>query len=281
MRIIVQALLLFSFVITGCGESSNNSSSDTFAVEDATSIIARGDGTYDVLCRDGRREVVTANDIRANRVCVGGSGGGSSDIICVARDNDNAAPWVFAQFTDTGAIVKIDGISFSTLQNCNQSLGDGVLIGRSTYICIARDNDNAAPWIRAVIVNGSVTRQTTTTFSTYDQCRQSTVDGRSFGDARISCVARDNDNAAPWIFSLFSERGDQRISAPTFSTLPSCNDTYNRGRITSTSLLMCVARDNDNAAPWIIGSLSTNGTYTPNTGTTFSSVEECRQRLGQ
>lgn len=278
MRLITKITVLLAFILSGCS-GSPSSGSATLAVEDATSIVARGDGTFSVQCRDGRQEIATADDIRANRICSSGPTG-PTELICVARDNDNAAPWVLARFTDTGAIIKIQGVSFRTLTSCQQTLRDGIFVGWTTYICIARDNDDAAPWIRASITNGAVTRQTSTSYSTYDQCRQATGGGRVFGNVSVSCAARDNDNAAPWIFVLLSERGEQRVSGPSFSSLQSCTNTVSRGRVTSSSLLLCVARDNDNAAPWIIGSLNTNGAYTPNTGTTFSSQEDCQSRLG-
>jgi hypothetical protein len=47
------------------------------AIEDVETILRLPDGRFDVRCRDGRREVVTADDLRADRVCrSGGLGGG-------------------------------------------------------------------------------------------------------------------------------------------------------------------------------------------------------------
>lgn len=44
-------------------------SSEQAAVSDIAKMTARGDGTFDVECRDGRKEIVSADDVTAGRVC--------------------------------------------------------------------------------------------------------------------------------------------------------------------------------------------------------------------
>jgi hypothetical protein len=44
-------------------------SSEQAAVSDIAKMTARGDGTFDVECRDGRKEIVSAADVTAGRVC--------------------------------------------------------------------------------------------------------------------------------------------------------------------------------------------------------------------
>lgn len=44
-------------------------SSEHAAVSDIAKMTARGDGTFDVECRDGRKEIVSADDVAAGRVC--------------------------------------------------------------------------------------------------------------------------------------------------------------------------------------------------------------------
>lgn len=268
--------LLCALALTACGKTSDSSS--TQDVEDVSTMIARGDGTFDVVCRDGSREVATADDIRLDRVCDGGSST-PGQLICVARDNDNRDPWVFARFTDSGSIVKIPDFQFSTRQGCEQSLQDGANMRSTTFVCVARDNDNRDPWIRAGIdANGAVTRLPSQ-FSTYLLCKDSLTAGRAVNDGLISCVARDNDNRDPWIYSALSASGETRVAGPQFSTAAACQTSLADGRMTTSSLLVCVARDNDNRDPWIIGSVKATGEYIGNTSTTFSTLAQCQQTL--
>lgn len=69
------ALLLPAFLAataTGCATpaaTADVESQEQAAVSDIASATARGDGSFDVTCRDGRSEVVTATDVEAGRVC--------------------------------------------------------------------------------------------------------------------------------------------------------------------------------------------------------------------
>jgi hypothetical protein len=60
--------------LPGCGASVEETrTGGAELVTDVESMHRRTDGLFDVVCRDGRREVVTAADVLADRVC--GSGG--------------------------------------------------------------------------------------------------------------------------------------------------------------------------------------------------------------
>ena len=68
---------LFAFVAVAVASSAcapspaddDPSTSEHAAVSDIGKMTARGDGTFDVECRDGRKEVVSADDVTAGRVC--------------------------------------------------------------------------------------------------------------------------------------------------------------------------------------------------------------------
>jgi hypothetical protein len=61
-------------------------------LESVSTIIRRADGRFDVVCRDDRREIATADDIRADRVCRGAGGGGSERLgVLYARSDSCAA----------------------------------------------------------------------------------------------------------------------------------------------------------------------------------------------
>jgi hypothetical protein len=58
--------------LVGCAASDSAddvASAEQEAVSDIARMTARGDGTFDVTCRDGRREIVSASDVQAGRVC--------------------------------------------------------------------------------------------------------------------------------------------------------------------------------------------------------------------
>lgn len=63
-------LILATLLLSACGAPEASDSSETAALGDAQRIDQRPDGKYDVLCRDGRREVVTAADLQQNNVCI-------------------------------------------------------------------------------------------------------------------------------------------------------------------------------------------------------------------
>lgn len=63
-------LLLPLFVLAcGAAESADAESSNNALVEDILSMTQRADGRFDVRCRNGEQQIVTADDLRANRVC--------------------------------------------------------------------------------------------------------------------------------------------------------------------------------------------------------------------
>ncbi len=64
-------VLGLGLVVSACSAAEPNDveSQEQEAVSDIVSMTARGDGSYDVKCRDGRTEVVTAHDVERGRVC--------------------------------------------------------------------------------------------------------------------------------------------------------------------------------------------------------------------
>jgi hypothetical protein len=279
MTIRLSYLITFLTLATACGGSQQKHSS-TEAVTDIVSMQARSDGNFDVVCRDGRREIATPDDIRSDRVCESGTSP-SGSLICVARDNDNRDPWVFAVFTDSGNIAKIAGVSFTTKAACDQALTDSRDFGSSTVVCVARDNDGRDPWQRVSINSAGQVQRHSTLFQTYAACATSLTQGRAIGEGLVSCTARDNDNRDPWIFTILSTKGEGRIVAISFTAVTACQQALADGRLNRLTLLVCVARDNDNRDPWIIASLKSDGTATRNTSTTFGTYQQCQQTLGR
>ena len=57
------------FLTQACGHADQDASK-TAALSDAKSINQRADGRYDVTCLDNRQQIVTAQDLQSNNVCI-------------------------------------------------------------------------------------------------------------------------------------------------------------------------------------------------------------------
>lgn len=70
MKAIPLAVLLTASIVA-CAPSAGDDaeSSEQEQVADITKMTARGDGTFDVTCRDGRQEIVSAEDVKNGAVC--------------------------------------------------------------------------------------------------------------------------------------------------------------------------------------------------------------------
>lgn len=85
--------------LAGCGTegSVDTGKLEQKSLSDVVSMVRRADGDFDVVCRDGHREVVTEAQVLANQVC-----GGSSQIVCVphcvARYSDGSCRQYGADF---------------------------------------------------------------------------------------------------------------------------------------------------------------------------------------
>jgi len=93
----------FSFLFAGCAaslvvacssstEAPETGTAQQEAIEDVESILRLPDGRFDVRCRDGRRETVTAEDLRADRVCRTGGPGGSGVALYGTTDSCSGSP---------------------------------------------------------------------------------------------------------------------------------------------------------------------------------------------
>lgn len=70
---------------------------------------------------------------------------------------------------------------------------------------------------------------------------------------------------------------DGRLEVRSANEIRSGNVCNNGGGGGGTGSLLCVARDNDGRDPWVLASLGSNGTVTKLAGTTYATMDQCRQ----
>jgi hypothetical protein len=82
-RLALLVVGMLGAALAACSSASTDDaavSGEDALVSDAASMTQRADGSWDVVCKDGRREVVTTADILADKVC-----GGAPPIACVQK----------------------------------------------------------------------------------------------------------------------------------------------------------------------------------------------------
>ncbi len=102
--LLVGPVTVAAIALAACASAPDDdtgASSESPLISDASSLIQRPDGRFDVVCKDGSREVVTAEQIAANEVC------NSTPFTCVRRcaarfQNGNCREWA-ADYCDRGA----------------------------------------------------------------------------------------------------------------------------------------------------------------------------------
>lgn len=94
--------LLAASALVACSNASSEDvgASEQHATADIDHMFKRADGSFDVWCADGTQEVATADNIKADNVCNGGSSSGSTNngsggaTQCIGATVPPAADWV-------------------------------------------------------------------------------------------------------------------------------------------------------------------------------------------
>lgn len=149
------------------------------------------------------------------------------------------------------------------------------------YTCVARDNDDRAPWVIGVRESVNVTRINTAQFSTKADCDTTLSTGRVIRGNNLICVARDNDGRAPWQLANIAGSTVTKIPATIVNTLENCQTFLRELRPRGVNAIFCGSRDNDSRAPYqaiivnIETSQVTRGTEL------FDTVTKCNDFLNQ
>lgn len=98
--------------------------------------------------------------------------------------------------------------------------------------------------------------------------------------AEYTCVSRDNDGMAPYVFAIRQGIDVLRIRTEQFRSLQDCTQTLNSARFEFGRYLMCVSRDNDGQNPYQIAALA-GDVLTKIQGTVVRSKSDCDQTLAK
>lgn len=214
MKIIVFG---FVFLISACGVKQ--SSSKTKDIQDIYSMMARPDGLFDVKCRNGAIEVRTVTQIRLGQVCVTQPPPPQHRLSCVARDGDNARPWIF-NLVSNGQVLRLPTALFASIDQCNKSINERMMLPNLSMGCISRDGDDAKPW-QLFTLQGTDFQKLPVMYSSRDECQTSLKTSSRSGGRSLLCVSRDADNARPWV--IYSVGVTEAVRQETlFATLAEC-----------------------------------------------------------
>ncbi|MBX3041933.1 MAG: hypothetical protein KF789_14600 [Bdellovibrionaceae bacterium] len=87
-----------------------------------------------------------------------------------------------------------------------------------------------------------------------DEARR-VIYGASEPDSSYTCVSRDNDGRAPYVFATRSGIQVTRISGETFQSQSDCQSTLSQVRTIRGVNLLCTSRDNDGREPYTLAAL--------------------------
>lgn len=218
--------ILLVMLVAGCGRTAaTGTPSAVKAVDDISSMTLEPDGRYRVVCKDARVEYRSAAEIRADRVCERGGGGGGDGIVrCVARDNDGRDPWIMAKFGSDGGLTRFPDFVFSTLAACQDTANSLVRVGFDTHVfCAARDRDGRDPWSYGVIAGSTGSLATAAVFGTIAQCNDSLRRARVARDFLLTCTSRDADGRDPWSFVTVNSQGQVSLQTDAvYNTFEQC-----------------------------------------------------------
>lgn len=162
-----------------------------------------------------------------------GHGGGyhgseRASYTCVARDNDDRAPWVIA-IREGLNVARIRTVSWNTKSACENVLGTTVAVRGKNLFCVARDNDDRAPFVLATLNGENITKFNQLSWNTTSECQSIIREVRPYKSGAIFCTARDNDGRSPFV-ALELNIDDFSIQKGTesFNTIGKCNEFLGR-----------------------------------------------------
>ena len=91
---------------------------------------------------------------------------------------------------------------------------------------------------------------------------------------KFACVSRDNDGRSPWALGLRNGVDVKQLGV-VYASVDECEAAKRESRMVRTSTLMCVSRDRDGRAPWVVGALDGSGAVTLFRATVTQDLPSC------
>lgn len=245
----------FTFLINlACKTLEGNSLSDEQSIANAKVFELREDGNYLVSCDNGPAQVYSFQQIRD------GMNNPTQQIICPSPNGGDGKTSLTARLFRRGNRPAINNLR-----------------------CIARDNDNRAPWILARIEAGVVTKLGSFSYNTVDNCNH--FAGLYSSGISFTCYARDSDDRAPFTLFELTHNGPVKVQAGVGKpSKNSCFEFYSSFKYFNGKWLTCADKDNDARAPYVIQEIAAENfqvyQFQGNT-TRYSSLSECQSILGE
>lgn len=157
----------------------------------------------------------------------------------------------------------------------------GGIQDRATYSCVSRDNDNAAPYVMAIRQGINIERMRQAQFSQMNGCQEALRSIQYVRGAGVLCLSRDNDGASPYVLATLNGAQVSRIERTKTSSVAACNDILTMVRTARGGVMqLCVARDNDGAAPYVAANLEILSGKMEVGSEKFQDIRSCQNFLG-
>lgn len=173
--------------------------------------------------------------MRAAKELIMGSGldddlsSNSSALRCVSRDNDNRAPFVYATLKSDFSLVKVQGVMFTSIAQCETSLRQSENFGGKQIICASKDGDDRAPWVAASLESTAAIQNGNMLFTSFEKCRQAFTESILSNGKLAFCTSRDSDDRAPYIIGMIDRRtGEMSKASGQFGSLAECQTLLGR-----------------------------------------------------
>lgn len=154
----------------------------------------------------------------------------ASSLRCVSRDNDNRAPFVYATLKSDFSLMRVEGVMFASVAQCERSLRQAENFGGKQIICASKDGDDRSPWVATKFESDSSTIQDTNLlFTSFDKCRQAFTQSNLTNGKMAFCTSRDADDRAPYIIGMIDRRtGKMSRASGQFASLSECQTLLGR-----------------------------------------------------
>lgn len=143
------------------------------------------------------------------------------------------------------------------------------------HTCVARDNDDRAPYAIAIREGINVVRLPII-YRTMAQCQEQLKKASRVHGSVLVCGSRDKDGVAPFIVNLLHGTNHTELSHTVVRTMAECDELVSKirpGRDGKAAL--CLSRDRDGKAPYVPALINVRNGQTEIGSEVFRNVYDC------